>query len=264
MSPLVVVLALTAAVMHALWNVRLKTSGDPLAVASRASVASAVATAPIVGIAWVLVGRPEFHSWFLCSASAIAELAYFVLLSAAYRRGDISVVYPVARGTAPLLAVGSGVFVLGEKVGGLQMLGVVCLLGGIWCVRRPIAGRNAFILAVLTGFAIATYSTVDAVAVYRDAPWLYGWILSAETAVLLAAWVHERDRRSPDSVEPRVSWGEATAVGAVMTAAYLLILIAFRLAPLALVAPLRESAVVFVAVWGIWRLEESRGQPRSS
>src|SRR5947209_4391451 len=116
MNPLALVLVLAAAVLHATWNILLKTSGDPLRVAGRAMTASAVLTAPLALAAWLLLGRPGFGAWPLAALSAVLETAYLIFLSAAYRRGDLSLVYPLARGTAPLLAVLAGLLILHERV----------------------------------------------------------------------------------------------------------------------------------------------------
>src|SRR5690349_23187749 len=107
MMTLALPLVAVAAVLHATWNVLLKTSDDPLRVSSRAMAASAALITPAVSIAWLITGRPgiDAEGWLLVTLSALLEAAYFWFLSAAYRRGDLSVVYPLARGTAPLLAV---------------------------------------------------------------------------------------------------------------------------------------------------------------
>src|SRR5439155_14081913 len=105
------------------------------------------------------------QAWLLAGLSGMAELAYFIFLSAAYRCGDLSAVYPLARGTAPLLAVLAGLAILGERLSALELAGVACLLAGIWAARKPGAAGPAVRSALLTGVCIATYSAIDRVGV---------------------------------------------------------------------------------------------------
>ena len=99
-----------AAVLHAAWNILLKTAGDPLRTATAGVVASSLILIPLVALGWLAFGQPSIppEAWLIGTISGAVEVAYFVFLAAAYRRGDLSVVYPLARGTAPLLAVAIG------------------------------------------------------------------------------------------------------------------------------------------------------------
>ena len=116
MEPWVIALVAVSAVLHLAWNVRLKTAGDPLRAATIGMVAASVGIVPLGVAVWWSQGRPTLppEGVALGLASGVVEAAYFIFLSAAYRRGDLSVVYPLARGTAPLLAVVIGVVVLGR------------------------------------------------------------------------------------------------------------------------------------------------------
>jgi len=282
---LALALSLAAAGLHATWNVLLKTTGDPLRTATRAMGAAVVVTSPVATLAWLLSGRPGLppQAWLLAGLSGFAELAYLNFLSAAYRCGDLSVVYPLARGTAPLLAVPAGLVILRERLSPLELVGVACLLAGIWAARGPAAAGPAVRPALLTGVCIATYSTIDRVGVRLAPPWLYGWVLWIDIAVLLAAWLWLGQRQailrvagrrlgattvSPvpaaqDALNPdkdsAPDWARAIAIGLLMMLSYFLVLVALRFAPLTLVAPLRESAIVLVTGWGIWRLKERQG-----
>jgi drug/metabolite transporter (DMT)-like permease len=135
-------------------------------------------------------------------------------------------------------------------------LGVLALLAGIWVVRRPSIAGSALWPALLTGVMIAAYTSLDRIGVRLGSPWIYGWLLWLFGAILLVAFTTVR--RVPGSRlsdEPRLS----IAVAVLMTAAYFMILFALSVAPLAIIAPLRESAIVLVTAWGIWRLGERRG-----
>lgn len=259
-----IALALTAAAIHGTWNVLVKVSGDPIATFQRATLAAALVATPLVGITWWVLGRPLLvpAAVGFCVLSATLETTYLWLLSTAYRRGEISVVYPIARGSAPLISVVAGLGLLGERLTPLQLAGVVFLLFGILGVTLPQTSGRATIPALLTGVAIAGYSIVDRLGVRLTTPWLYGWLLITLVAAELyfsmrvARWLHAAEPA------PRVAvmspW-QATLIGVLIWGGYLLVLWALSLAPLAVVAPVRETAIVAVAVWGVWRLRERRG-----
>jgi len=181
------------------------------------------------------------------------------LLSAAFRRGELSAVYPIARGTAPLLSVLVGLAVLGERLATLQLIGVGLLLLGILAVTLSQATGRATIPALLTGVAIAAYTTVDRVGVRLTEPWIYGWLLFTLMAIELpiTLWIAGRLRlyRAPVPYSGP-TWRQAVIIGVFFLAGYVLVLVALSFAPLAIVAPVRETAVVAVAVWGVWRLRE--------
>src|SRR5438105_14534241 len=256
-------MALAAAAFHGTWNVLVKVSGDPIVTFRRVTLTTAaVATIPLLP-AWWLLGRPGLDpaAAGLCVLSSILETAYLWLLSTAYRRGELSAVYPIARGSAPLLSVLVGLIVLGERLTGAQLIGVGLLLMGILAVATSQASGRRTLPALLTGVAIAAYTSVDRVGVRLSTPWLYGWLLFTLMALELplTIWVASRLGlyRIPDSVHGP-TWGQATLIGAFMWAGYFLVLWALTLAPLAVVAPVRETSVVAVAVWGVWRLRETR------
>lgn len=263
MNGVALVLVLVAAVLHASWNIRLKTAADPLLLATRAMALGAIGLTPPAAVAWLLLGRPGLglKAVAVAAASAVVEVAYFVLLSGAYRRGELSTVYPIARGTAPILAVLVGVGILGERLAPLETAGVAVVVVGLWLVRRPSA-QAASGLALLTGVAIATYSSLDAVGVRSGPTWLYAWLLWALTAAALWAVNLLRNRRNSAldrRQAPAPGWGAAAAASALMTGAYVPVLFAFSLAPLAIVAPAREVGIVVAAAWGVFRLGERQG-----
>jgi drug/metabolite transporter (DMT)-like permease len=266
MIALAVGAALVAAVLHGTWNVLVKVGGDPIATFRRSMpVAAAVATLSLIP-AWLILGRPSLTPMavVLCAVSSVLEAVYLWLLSAAYRRGDLSAVYPIARGSAPLLSVLVGLVILGERLSGAQLAGVGLLLVGILSVTVSQARGRGTVLALLTGVAIASYSSVDRVAVRMATPWLYAWLLFAMMAVALAVsiWIASRTGlyRAADPLR-QPTWRQAAVIGTFIWAGYFLVLWAFSVAPLAIVAPVRETAIVAVAVWGVWRLRERQGAP---
>jgi uncharacterized membrane protein len=268
-DPFVVAVVVVSAVLHVAWNIRLKTAGDPLRAATIGMIAATLVIVPVGFIAWLATGQRALpiEGIGLAIVSGVIEAAYFILLSAAYRRGDLSVVYPIARGTAPLLAVAVGVGLLGERLGAVGSLGVLALLIGFLLLQQPwqaVRGRRgldpSIAFALATGVTIAAYSAVDRVGARLIDPLPYAAILWVTASLALVIW--SRFVVRDDLLEggrQAVRWA---AVGGLMTlGAYLLILWAFTVAPLSGVAPLRESASVFAAAWGSVRLGEavSRG-----
>ena len=274
MDPWIIGLVVVSAVLHVAWNVRLKTAGDPLRAATIGMLAASVGIVPLGFVAWWLGGRVTLpiEGIALGVASGIVEAAYFILLSAAYRRGDLSVVYPVARGTAPLLAVAIGVGLFGERLGVAGSIGVIALLAGFLVLQRPwraialarsggtgarkAAADSAILFALATGVAIATYSAIDRVGTRQIEPIPYAAILWATCSVVLVVWVALV--AGGDLLRYGPGAARRAAVGGWLTlGAYLCILVALSVAPLSGVAPLRESATVFAAAWGSVRMGEA-------
>lgn len=281
MPTLAIALVLVAAVLHAGWNVLLKTSGDTLTTAVRLQAIGTIVLVPIAVAAWLWTGRPPVSAtaFWLAMGSAVLEATYFVCLASAYRRGGLSLVYPIARGSAPLLAVAVGIGILGERLAPMAAIGVGCLLVGILLVARPWqairttdpAHRSAIGFALLTGASIAAYSTVDRLGVREAPPWLYGAILAVGSSIITATVVTVGRRAgwlAPAPSGPRpagaptglAALGRDAVAGVLSLTAYLLVLFAYSIAPLATVAPLRESGIVLAAAWGAIRLREARGR----
>jgi drug/metabolite transporter (DMT)-like permease len=288
---LAIALVLVAAVLHAGWNVLLKTSGDTLWTAVRLQAIGTAILLPIGIWAWFSSGRPAVpaEAIWLALLSGVLEAVYFVCLSSAYQRGALSLVYPLARGSAPLLAVLVGILLLGERLAPLAIFGVACLLAGILLVSRPwralrAAGaehRGAIGFALATGASIAAYSAVDRVGVRLTEPWIYGSMLAVIATTLLAIAViggrrlgvlapapllvpvmGELPDDPPVAPVPRrgsVVLARDAVAGVLALGAYLLVLTAYSIAPLATVAPLRESGIVLAAAWGTLRLGEAAG-----
>jgi drug/metabolite transporter (DMT)-like permease len=293
LPPGIILLLLVAALLHAAWNVLLKTADDPLRTAGRGMLVGAGFLIPIALIGWLVSGRPAIPdgAWQLSILSGILEAAYFVFLSAAYRRGDLSLVYPIARGTAPVLSVAVGVIVLGERLEPPGWIGVGLLLAGILALQKPWAVfrrssqmprhvREAAAFALLTGVTITAYSAVDRDGARLIDPLFYAAMLWTFGSIFLLSWIGlvvRRDRKRAAATEVTVAaaevprpglvgrllsgrWTRAGIGGLITVAAYLFVLVAYRYAPLTAVAPLRESAIVIISGWGSFRLKEARGR----
>jgi uncharacterized membrane protein len=272
-NPLVFALVAGAAVMHVTWNVLLKSAGDPLRAAAIGMTTAGLIIWPIAILDWVRSGQPTVPvlALVLGTVSGILEAAYFSFLAAAYRRGDLSLVYPLARGSAPLLAVAFGTLILRERLGPIGFAGVACLLVGILALQRPwqylrAAGRassGAAGFALLTGVMIATYSAVDSVGVKQTNPITYAGLIWASGVVFLwlYVWLYQQTGGTVMAHDDERFDARQAALGGVLTlTAYLMILGAYAVAPLTAVAPLRESAIVLASGWGAIRMREASGR----
>jgi uncharacterized membrane protein len=265
-DPLVIAAVTLSAALHVAWNVRLKTAGDPLKAATVGMLTATVGIVPVGIVAWAVAGRQALpvEGVMLGVLSGLVEAGYFVLLSAAYRRGDLSVVYPIARGTAPLLAVAIGVGLFGERLGLAGSVGVVLLIAGFMVLQQPWRalrdGRGGFdpaiAFALATGVTIAAYSAIDSLGTRLIDPLPYAAILWVTASIALLIWMRfVVGGRSFSGGRDEI---RRAAVGGWLTlGAYILILWALSVAPLSAVAPLRESATVFAAAWGSVRLGEA-------
>jgi drug/metabolite transporter (DMT)-like permease len=228
-------LALGAALLHALWNVLLAGARDTAAATGGLLVYGVL----LLAIPAALTADVEAAAVPFIAASAALELAYFVLLARAYREGELSVVYPVARGVAPalvlLVATAAG---LGRGVAPLGALGVLLVVAGVLLVSSVRAERRDLAFGLAIAAVIAAYTLVDSEGVQRAGPVPYLALVVAPCALLypLAA------RTAPDL-------GARSALTAAATfGAFLMVLAAFRLAPPAPVAAVRESSVVIATL----------------
>jgi drug/metabolite transporter (DMT)-like permease len=250
-------LTLAAAFVHALWNLLLARARDPEAATAVALLTAAVVFAPVLAFTWEL----EADAWPFIAASSVLELVYFALLGAAYRRAEVSVVYPLARGVAPVLVLVVGVLALGAETTALQALGV-CLVGlGVLLVRglrRP-AGFAGVLFGLAIACSIAAYTLVDDEGIrYANAVTYLELVLVlpavgyALGVVLLKGGAALRAEVAPATV----------VAGLGMWVAYGLVLAALARAEAAPVAAVRETSVVMVAVGAAFFLRESVGSAR--
>src|SRR5258708_32735158 len=170
-------MALAAAAFPGTWDVLIKVRGDPIVTFRRVTLMTSVVAPGLLLAAWVTLGRARLDpaAVGLSLLSSLLESAYLWLLSTAYRRGDVSAVYPIARGSAPLLSVLVGLVILGERLTSPQLVGVGLLLVGILAVTLSQASGRATVPALLTGVAIAASTSIHRVGVRLSPPWLYRW-----------------------------------------------------------------------------------------
>jgi drug/metabolite transporter (DMT)-like permease len=256
MSPLVLGLVAIAAIAHATWNVAIKRAGTSGAGFLWLSfLVGALVFLPF-GVVSLIQARVDLVHWlWLAVVSGALQIAYFFLLQAGYRAGDVSVVYPLARGTGPLLAVVFAIILFGERPGPLALVGAATVIAGV--VVTGLAGRTSgtgtragVLFGLAIGVLIAIYTLWDSAAVTfggMPAVGLY-WGSVLFQAVLLAP-LGLRERASLVATARRHA-AAVLIVGILAPLAYILILLAIQLAPVSIVAPAREVSVVLVSLAG--------------
>jgi drug/metabolite transporter (DMT)-like permease len=251
-------LALGAAFLHAGWNVALAGARSSEAATAGVLVFGTLFLVP----AAVVVGEISTAAIPFIAVSAALELVYFVLLARAYDSGEVSVIYPVARGLAPLVVLGAGALFLGEHVSAGAAVGVLIVAAGILLVglgafpfhmaMKSAPPTRDVVFGLAIGVVIAAYTLVDAEGVERADPVAYLALVVAPCAVLYPVVTRTR----PD-VSVRTAATAAATFGA-----YLLVLAALELAPAAPVSAVRESSVVIVAILAAVVLREKVGAAR--
>ena len=250
-------LALSAAVLHAGWNVLLARARDVAAATTVALVLSTLLFAPVAAATWDVDSAAV--PWI--AASAALEIVYFALLTTAYSRSDLSLVYPVARGRAPLLVL-AGAAVTGAALGWAQALGVLLVGGGILLVRGVTGATDArgVALALGIGASIAGYTLVDKEGVEHASVIPYFELVLVPVAAVAVAWHAARGRLGVARAE--VGWATLSA-SIFAFGAYALVLWALTLAPAPAVAAVRETSVLFAVALGAYVLREPVGRSRA-
>ncbi len=254
---------LAAGFLHAGWNALLKSApgGDPLL--DTAAVAAGSAVCGLVVIPFVT--PPDPAAWKFAAASALVHFAYYVTLAQAYRTGDLSFAYPLMRGTAPLLVTLLGIVFLREWPSPQIASGVVLICIGIVSVafaRRARHGAAATGWALANAAIIATYTLIDGAGARASGNALsYVVWLSFLEGLLFLAWIVARRGRPAVAYLGR-GWRRGLAGGAASVAAYGIVLWAMTRAPVAAVAALRETSVLFAALMGALWLREGFGLRR--
>lgn len=248
MSGTVVSLALAAAILHAAWNAFLRNGGDRLWTVTVMSFASTVVALPFL-FAYPL---PAPGAWPYIALSAVLQVGYSVFLVAAYRHGELGQVYPIVRGTVPLLVTLGGFLISGDHLDRYQLGGVVLVAMGIMSLAlgRGRASASSIIFALVTGAIIAAYATVDSIGV-REAgrSGVYtAWVLVLYGTLLTATFVLMRRKLTVD-FRSAETW-RALVGGLVAMIAYGLVVAAFSLGPAGPITALRETSVIFAVLIG--------------
>jgi drug/metabolite transporter (DMT)-like permease len=258
MDPFVFAAVLFAALCHASWNTLLKIRLDPFAANALITVASGV----IAAAALPFVGFAASVSWPWLVASIILHLAYYYGLTEAYRTGDLSQVYPIARGAAPLMTAVISTTALGEDIGLFGWLGILSLVAGVFLLSirggRDLTriDRRAVGFAFFTAMTICGYSLTDGIgARVSGNAHAYAALLFLLDGSCMAAFALWR-RGQSILTEARVYWKTGLFGGALSVTSYWIVIWAMTVAPIAIVAALRETSVLFAAVISVIILKE--------
>ncbi|MBY6059150.1 DMT family transporter [Leisingera daeponensis] len=256
MSICVFLAVLCAALLHASWNALVKVSADRLVLLAVLKVTTtlvAVASIPFITI-------PPIEAWPYLAASVVIHTAYFLFLTIAYRFGDLSQVYPLSRGAAPLIVAGLAVFILGETLGQQAYVSLLLISLGIMSLifseKGAIGQPKAVMAALATACFIAGYTVADGAGARLSADahsyilWLN--VFNGIPIILIAAVLRRRQ------LVPQVKrvWKMGALSAIVSLAAYWIVLWASTQAPLALVAAVREASMVFAVFFGVVFLKE--------
>ena len=258
MENFVFLAVLFAAACHAGWNALIKVGLDPLSTTTLISLGAglvALALAPLVGL-------PAWAAWPWLIASVIVHLCYFASLIESYRTGDLGQVYPIARGSAPLMTAAATTVFIGEKLSLVGWTGIFSLVAGVLLLSarggRELAevDRRAIGFALFTALTICAYSVVDGIGARLSAnPNAYSVWLFIGIAVVMLPYAIYRD--SPDVIPAmRRFWRRGLAGGALQLLSYGIAIWAMTAAPIAIVATLRETSVLFGAVIAVVVLKE--------
>ena len=266
MQSFVFVAVLFAAACHAGWNALIKVGLDPLSTTTLIAIGAAAVSL----ICLPFAGMPAREAWPWLGASAVIHLLYFAALIESYRTGDLGQVYPMARGSAPLMtAIVSAAFV-GEHLSLLGWSGIVTLAAGVLLLSvRGGSGiveldRRAVGYALLTALTICAYSVTDGVGVrVSQNPLAYALWLFLANAITLLPYALWRDRKGVTAAMRRFG-PRVLAGGALQTLSYGIALWAMTLAPIALVASLRETSVLFGAMIAVIVLKEQLRPARAA
>jgi drug/metabolite transporter (DMT)-like permease len=249
---------LTAAAFHAGWNALLKLNLEPIVATSLVAAASGLLAVPLA----IFVGLPNPSAWPYVLASVAIHIVYYLALAQAYKFGDLGQVYPIARGSAPLMTAGLATLWLGEVLGPYGWAGIVVLAAGI--LLLALRGGRALArfdvrsvgFALLTSLTITAYTLVDGIgarlsgSALQYTVWLF---LLSGAAMALYGVARLGPRLAGDFA---ANWRLTLSGAALSTAAYGIAIWAMTVAPIALVAALRETSVLFAALFSMALLRE--------
>jgi drug/metabolite transporter (DMT)-like permease len=263
-------LVLLAALCHAAWNVAAKSAGGDARFALLAALFVCALWLPLA--LWIgggVVGGWGATEWAIIAASAVVHVSYFLTLLRGYRAADLTVVYPVARGAAPLLSAGVALLLFGERLSALGAGGVLMIVAGVFLIaggpglfraaRDPAARRRVWLgigWGAATGVQIAGYTLIDgyAVKVLLLSPILVDYLGNLLRVPILLPLVW-RERATLPALW-RTQWRAALLVATLGPIGYVLVLFAMQQAPVSVVAPARELSMLFAAILGGTLLRE--------
>ena len=257
-------LIVLAGLIHASWNIAAKKAGGDARFAFFTSVMMMLIWAPVgLWASWGVLPRWGWVEWIVVAVSGVLHVLYYVVLLRGYRKADLTVVYPLARGSGPLLSSLVAITLLGEQISAVGVAGIAGVVGGVFLIaggpgllraahdpaqRRRV--HKGMVYGLLTGAFIASYTVVDGYGVrfLLMSPILIDYLGNFVRVAVLAPAVL-RDRPAAATLWRR-QWKYALMVGAISPVSYVLVLYAMQVAPLSHVAPAREVSMLFAALIG--------------
>ena len=243
---------LGAALLHAAWNALVKSSADTQLDSTAVGVGAGVVS--VLLLPWLAPPAPAAWPWL--AASALVHVLYFIFLAGAYRWGELTYSYPIMRGGGPMVVAIVGALALGEVLPPMETFGVALVCAGILAFASGRHDRRATLFAIGNALVIGAYTLIDAQGARASgAPVSYTlWFFAANALVIGSFVLARRGRELPAYL--RRHWARAVLGGACSVGSYAIALWAMTLAPVALVAVLRETSVVFAAALGALFLGE--------
>jgi drug/metabolite transporter (DMT)-like permease len=258
MDPFVFGIVLVAAAFHASWNALIKIRLDPFLAIVLIAALAGIVSLPLL----FFVPVPPLAAWPWLIASVITHVGYYIGLAGAYRSGDMGQVYPIARGTAPLMTAAGGALLVGENFSLIGWAGIVGLTSGVFLLSMrggsdlAHLNRRAVGFALFTAVTICCYSLVDGIGA-RTAGNAHGyalWLFVIDGAFITAIAVAWRGTGAIPAMAPY--WKSGLIGGVLSLVAYWIVIWAMTVAPIALVAALRETSVLFGAAIAVIVLKE--------
>lgn len=269
MGVLALLLVLTSACLHATWNLMAKRAGGGWMFVWLFTTCSSVVLLPVTA-GYAAINQPDLDLWdcVFIVGTAVIHLLYFLLLQRAYAVGDLSLIYPLARGSGPTLATLGAVLLLDERPSLLTWIGLILVVSGVVVLALPAAGfqlrqlRPALVYGLLTGCCIASYTVWDKYAVHQlsISPLLMETASGLGVCLMLtpSALTHRSEVRTVWAAH----WKAVLGVAILSPGAYLLILIAMSFTDLSSIAPAREISILIAAILGTRFLGEAHSARR--
>jgi drug/metabolite transporter (DMT)-like permease len=259
----IILLVLSAALLHAVWNASVKFTGDPLISICGITVFGSFAAM----ITLPFIGWPDITIWPWLLVSIILHTLYFITLSSAYQCGDYSLVYPVARGTAPVFIALASLFVLNDNISNNQWIGIIGIITGVGLyafhrLERMMDNKKCLLLSILTAMIIASYSIFDGLAT-RAAVEPFQFIFYSIFLEFIPILLYTRLRRGPEVYQfIAFNWKTLIPSGVMAAIGFAIVMWAMSQAPIVLVTTLRDTSIIFAALIGMFYFKESGGWRR--
>ena len=272
MSGLALGIVLVAAFLHAGWNYLSKKSKRKIVFIWWFLLIAAILYFPMFLYFWPRTNISN-TGWIYIAVTGVLHALYFWFMGGAYERGDLSLVYPLSRGSGPLFVPFLAVFLIHEKLSLLGAIGIALIIFGIYVLHLQSFSRQSFFVpfkalgssaslwALCTGGTIAAYSLVDKVGVSLVYPPVYIYLMLFITFILLSPYVLTKERTRLKE-EWHINKGAILSAGFLVLFTYMMVLFAFRMSKVSYVVAVREVSIIFSALYGIIWLGEKHAKQK--